>query len=390
LVCDKRDSTQQRRQILPEKSPENTQKIERNSEHMKKLFALVLVLAMALAIAAPALAATGWDALPEEEETYADFEMVAQKYEYYSSTTGGYGVNGTYFANWDDNKGIVKDTMGRVYFEVTLPTATDAAKLYPGVNFSNLAISVKITNVKGVAPVDLTAATVNYAPALLTDDINSSSVYAPAAVTKTLGAAEQTVKLMYVFAAASAADVVATVTITAGNTTLPATFLYQGVEITAAAASATSYTFTTDDGVMTFETNSADKIQRVFLNDGTTTYQVLVDINGVISFKDGIASIQVGDTGYTALKGLYDFFMGALGFSWDGTAKYMNDDLILLNLIKGATGSASVKFPAGYQSIVDPTVNPPQTGDATTVVGFVMIALALVAAAVVTAKKVRA
>jgi len=355
---------------------------------MKKLFALVLVLALALAIAAPAFAATGWDALPTETETYDDFAMVAEKYEYYQSTSGGFGVNGVYFADWDDSKGIVKDTLGRVYFEATLPTATDAAALYPGVDFANLTINLKLTNVKGVADCAITAVP-NYFPALATANISTKNVYS-VDVAKTLGVAEQTAKFMFVFAAASAADVLATISITAGDTTLPATFLYKGVTITAAKASATTYTFTTTTGVMTFEVGAGDKIQRLFLNNGTTNYQVLVDINGVISFKDGAASIQVGDGAYAALKTLYDFFMGALGFQWDGSVKYMNSDLILLNLIEGASGSASVKFPAGFQSIVDPTVQPPQTGDATTVVGFVMIALALVAAAAVTVKKVRA
>jgi hypothetical protein len=368
---------------------------------MKKLFALVLVLAMALAIAVPALAATGWDALPDEEETYVDFQMVAAKYEFYGSTAAGYAANGTYYANWDDSKGIVKDTMGRVYFEAVIPSAADVAALYPGVDFSNLKVSVKITNVKAAAACTLGVGTVTDPAALTATPTSGSNKYTFTAdltvLPPTGSQGEQTLKAMYVFSAASAADVVATISITAGATALPATFLYKSVTVTAAVAAApdttnysADYVFSTSAGRMLFDTTS-DKIQRVFLDNGTTVYQVLVDVNGVISFKNGTnPSIQSGDTGYTALKDLYDFFMGALGFQWDGTAKYMNSALILLNLIKGATGSAKVVFPAGYQSIVDPTVQPPQTGDATTVVGFVMIALALVAAAVVTVKKVRA
>jgi LPXTG-motif cell wall-anchored protein len=206
---------------------------------------------------------------------------------------------------------------------------------------------------------------------------------------------------MYVFRAASAADVVATITVKAGATALGATanFKYGGTTINAAAAvvdgtlGTTTFPFiVTATDAMRFETStSTAKIQRVYLVYGAITYQVLVDVNGVISFKNGTnPSIQVGDTDYAAMKARYDFFMGALGFSWDGTAKYMNAALILKNLIPGATGTVGVTFPAGYQSIVDPSVQPPQTGDATTVVGFVMIALALVAAAVVTVKKVRA
>jgi hypothetical protein len=191
---------------------------------------------MALAIAAPALAATGWDALPEEEDTYVDFEMLAAKYEYYSSTSGGYGANGTYYANWDDNKGVVKDTLGRAYFEASTPSAADVLALYPGVDFTNLKAKVTITNVKGVASVNLAASPVNFVPALDIAGIDNKNVF-----TATFPLALDTdYEYMYVFAAASAADVVATITITAGDTTLPATFLYKGVTLTADA--------TTDNG----------------------------------------------------------------------------------------------------------------------------------------------
>ncbi len=364
---------------------------------MKKLFALVLVVAMALAIALPALAATGWDKPEVDPEEHDDFAMTAQKYEWYSSSSSGYGADGNYFADWDDKKGVVKDTLGRAYFTVTLPTAADAAALYPGVDFSNLSVSIKITNVKAVQEIDLTAGTVDYAPTLSTSITGFDAAKKLFSGTKTppaLTTAAQTVKYMYVFRAADAANVVATISITAGDDTLPATFLKGTTTITAATPSANEYTFTvTATDLMTFTTNaSTDKIEHVYLTSGADKYEVLVGIGGAISFKlqgSSDPALQSG-TVYDGLKARYDFFMGALGFAWDGTAKFMTEDLIIDNLIKHASGSASVTFPGGYQSITDPSVNPPQTGDATTVVGFVMIALALVAAAAVTVKKVRA
>jgi len=373
---------------------------------MKKLFALVMVLAMALAIAMPTLAATGWDKPATPPPTYDDFEMAADKYEYYSASAGGYGANGVYFPKWDDKKGIVKDTLGRVVFRFTLPKKADAEALYPGVDFSaGVTVTFKITNIKGLSYVDTAT---NFFPALITEAATISKNVYKDSVTLPLGTAAADKEYMFVFAAASAADVVASITISAGDDELAATFVYNKVVVTADKTTANGCDFifstTTDlrcgqrrtEDALLFDVDSADKIQRVFLLNGTTYYQVLVDVNGVISFKDGNASIQVGDVAngtlpaYATLKARYDFFMGALGFAWDGTAKYMNEDLILDNLVKGASGSASVTFPAGYQSIVDPTVKPPQTGDASTVVGFVMIALALVAAAAVTVKKVRA
>jgi LPXTG-motif cell wall-anchored protein len=362
--------------------------------NMKKLFSLVLVLAMALAIAVPALASTGWDKPEPTPTSYDDFAMTAAKYEWYSATTGGYGANGVYFPNWNDSKGIVRDTLGRVYFTATLPKASDAAALYPGVDFSNLTVKITITNVKGVQFVDLSASPIDYAPALSTAGISSKNVFT-ATATGTLGTSTQTLKYMYVFQAADAADVVASITITAGAVALPTTFLYKSVQVTAAAdtTGCGDWMFTAGSDKAIFDTDSSDKIQRMFIASGTAVYQVLVDVNGAISFKNGNASIQYGDAGYSALKTIYDFFMGALGFQWDGTVKYMNAALIVKNLVKTASGSASVTFPGGYQSIVtptDPTVQPPQTGDATTVVGFAMIALALVAAGIVTVRKVRA
>lgn len=372
---------------------------------MKKLFALVMVLAMALAIAMPTLAATGWDKPATTPPTYDDFEMAASKYEWYATSTGGYGANGVYFPDWDDKKGVVQDTLGRVYFEYVIPTAADVAALYPGVDFSNLTVKVKITNVKAVKAVDLTATPVVYDPVLGTSGIDSKGVFtatltAPAPQSGT-GAKAQALDAMFVFRAAKAADVVATITISAGAAALPTTFLYKTKTINVGPASASElaaysadwsfwFPLTSGYSAVLFDTDSADKIQRVFLLSGSTYYQVLVDVNGAITFKNGDASLQVGQDGYATLKAEFDFFMGALGFAWDGTAKYMTSQLILDNLIKSASGSASVTFPAGYQSIVDPTVKPPQTGDASTVVGFVMIALALVAAAAVTVKKVRA
>ncbi len=365
---------------------------------MKKLFALVMVLAMAFAIAMPTLAATGWDKPATTPPTYDDFEMAVDKYEYYSASAGGYGANGVYFPNWDDKKGIVKDTLGRVVFSFVLPKLADAQALYPGVDFTQpVTVNFKITNIKGVQ----NATSANFYPTLSTDPsfFSSSKNQYTGELTYTLGTAEIEGEYMFVFAAASAADVVATMTISAGDDELAATFVYSKVVVTADATTLNGCDFifkTTDQDALLFDVDSADKIQRVFLLNGGVYYQVLVDVNGVISFKDGNASIQVGDPAtetlpaYATLKGRYDFFMGALGFAWDGTAKYMNEDLIVDNLVKGASGSASATFPAGYQSIVDPTVKPPQTGDASTVVGFVMIALALVAAAAVTVKKVRA
>ena len=89
---------------------------------------------------------------------------------------------------------------------------------------------------------------------------------------------------------------------------------------------------------------------------------------------------------------MMDRICNAMGFSYSGRA-YMNETLIEKNLGTVVEGSDSLVYASGYIQELetdDPSVNPPQTGDNASVVGFVMIAIALVAAAAVTVKKVRA
>jgi LPXTG-motif cell wall-anchored protein len=52
--------------------------------------------------------------------------------------------------------------------------------------------------------------------------------------------------------------------------------------------------------------------------------------------------------------------------------------------------SVKITYPSGAVVVSPPSVEPPQTGDAGTLVGFVMIALALAAAGYALVRKVRA
>ena len=106
---------------------------------------------------------------------------------------------------------------------------------------------------------------------------------------------------------------------------------------------------------------------------------------------DGGTAIITGDE-YRDVKAVLDNILTQMGFEYSGRA-YITDKLITKNLGTIVEGSASLTYPTGYvQELVtdDPSVKPPQTGDNASVVGFVMIAIALVAAAAVTVKKVRA
>ncbi len=94
-------------------------------------------------------------------------------------------------------------------------------------------------------------------------------------------------------------------------------------------------------------------------------------------------------TQYNALKAVYDKVFKFLGFEYD-EANYMTNDHFEYYFGTIIARSEKITYPNG--NIVVAPVSPelPQTGDNASIVGFAMIAVALVAAAVVTVKKVRA
>ena len=140
-----------------------------------------------------------------------------------------------------------------------------------------------------------------------------------------------------------------------------------------------------------FYTNDNGQLQncKVVLND--QAYLVLDSFAGDIEFsEDGGAIVTNPDT-KRDIKAVLDTFLDAMGFEYSGRA-YITDRLIVKNLGTIVESDISLVYPTGYVQLVtsDPSVKPPQTGDNASVVGFVMIAVALVAAAAVTVKKVRA
>lgn len=387
---------------------------------MKRIFAAILVFAMAFALALPALAASGWDKPEPKPGDYEDFVLSAEKYEYYASASSGYPADGRYFARWDDKKGIVKDTLGRVHFQVTLPSYDDAKALYPNVMFEYIMLTVTytITNVKAVAEVDLLAGDVNYYPAPIPLDPADKNVFS-VSFPVWLEDKPKDLEAMFVFAAASDKEVVASVEVSlktglwsmnqeqpqlAASTVIPPNpyYIYQSKALRAAYTSGPDAAYgeflfvDEEENALIFDVDDDDRIQRIYVSPvsgsgyGYDYYQVFLDVNGRIAFKYLGVSVQEGDDDYAELKEMYDFFMGSLGFKWDGTTKYMNEELIIANLLPKFSNKATVVFPAGYPAVVNPSVAPPQTGDVSTVVGFAMIVLALAAGAVVTVKKVRA
>ena len=151
----------------------------------------------------------------------------------------------------------------------------------------------------------------------------------------------------------------------------------------------------TDTG-MIFQTNGDDQLEAAWvLLDATEAdgeQYLIVDSFGEVRFLKVSDNTTATGKELEEVKAMMDQICNAMGFTYSGRA-YMNEDLIEENLGTVVEGKDSLVYPTGYvQQLVtnDPSVKPPQTGDNASVVGFVMIAVALVAAAAVTVKKVRA
>ncbi len=127
---------------------------------------------------------------------------------------------------------------------------------------------------------------------------------------------------------------------------------------------------------------------KVRIKYGEYTYNVGRTVTNDIAFWNGNDVTSTGDL-YKEIKADFDAYFKALGFGYEG-ANYMTTKNFADKFGTIAYDSSEYAWAAGAV-IVDPNApKPPQTGDASTVAGFVMIALALVAAAAVTVKKVRA
>ena len=121
-------------------------------------------------------------------------------------------------------------------------------------------------------------------------------------------------------------------------------------------------------------------------------YKVTKGFNNTLEFVGTDGNNITSGTLYNALKAVMDEIYGVLGFDYDG-AKYMTRahyEQFFGTVMEGTDG---LTYPTGYVAELvtdDPSAKPPLTGDNASVVGFVMIAIALIAAAAVTVKKVRA
>lgn len=130
-----------------------------------------------------------------------------------------------------------------------------------------------------------------------------------------------------------------------------------------------------------------DKSKPIMISyDGNLYAIVKSTVNTLAFMKDG----KYADGAvYNNLKAVYDKVFGFLGFDYE-EANYMTNDHFEHYFGRIMADDKKITYPNGSVIVnpVDP--NLPQTGDNASIIGFAMIAVAMVAAAVVTFKKVRA
>ena len=130
-----------------------------------------------------------------------------------------------------------------------------------------------------------------------------------------------------------------------------------------------------------------DKSKPVMISyDGNLYAIVKSTVNTLAFMKDG--KYAEGAV-YNNLKAVYDKVFGFLGFDYE-EANYMTDDHFEHYFGRIMADSKQITYPNGSVIVNPATPDLPQTGDNASIVGFAMVVVAMVAAAVVTFKKVRA
>ena len=378
---------------------------------MKKLFALVLALAMALAIAIPTMAA-GWDPIKVDEDpaTAISFKL------YGLETKENTAVLGSLYQELTATYPLVKGTPVHFMVVVSIPAEADLS-----------AANVKLLAARGLK---VKVATDYIQIDTVSTYITKLSDGSEAGTTKdvAVGAKSWSTTLMGVvgndsrgyqykfefWGQGTTGGKDATVKASVGyyNVWEGDTFVAYNAKgtksftVTAAGVdAATEGTFSINDGKNTVvfpvkdgyvndDAGSAIKLTVANGGKGDGTYYVTrstASNGGYIFRASDTEAWGVSDTTgkYEAIKAVFDNFLALLGFQYDGSNAMTKEHFVkYFGTIDEVVNT--LVYPAGYVTVTNPTVEPPQTGDATTVVGFVMIALALVAAAVVTVKKVRA
>lgn len=348
---------------------------------MKKLFALVLSLALVVAFAVPALA-TGWATL-ETAPVYKDLSIAVYGLNTYANTS----KVGTLYEELSASYPLVEGTDVHFLVELTVPYGNLTPAVQKLIKNVGLDVEIALSNLKISKDV-----VTNVPDGVETkDDCITKTFWNPDYAAKTV------VWTWEVWAKAKAAK--------EGKVVATAGFYnkWDGQQMKIYNAKGKlAYTVShTDDLSKFFVSNgdatvafpvSNDKINKngIKINYEETDYVIAVGshANGSVDFLNNDTWVAAGSLYNTLLENYKDIF-GFLGFEY-ADCDYMTREHYTKFFSLIGEVSASYVWSAGSVVVAPVTPELPQTGDNASIVGFAMIAVAMIAAAVVTVKKVRA
>ena len=352
---------------------------------MKKILTLAIALVMVFAIAAPAFA-SGWDIDPEPAKELKDITLAIDALSLEKDATAGWNDGaGKAYSILEKTYPVIAGTKVHAVITVTIPkkaNLSDDMIRYMAKNLLKLKIETSnLENVKIEAAgtngwKDADAANVIVFGAgnegyTFTFEVwgNAEKSDKDAKIVAKLGVYNEWVDDVFKFEK--------------GDEEYTVVNVNNSFKITSTSKAVVEF-FVKDDGAI--DTTKAIEV------DGCPITKQVDNTLAFVGKDSGKVFSDPTDATYKKLKAQLDEILAVLGFDYEG-AKYMQEDHFTKFFGTVMEGTDGLTYPAGYIAELvtdDPSVNPPQTGDNASVVGFVMIAVALVAAAAVTVKKVRA
>lgn len=376
---------------------------------MKKLFALVLSLALVVAFAVPALA-SGWAQLDWHIPVYKDITLTLTGLDLVQNTS----AVGSLYAPLSTYYPVVKNSRVHFYAEVVLP---DADQLSPAMK--SLLAKWKLDLNIAVNAITLDDTFTQYKDKALAGTYNVASYgNVKEGFTVSFGTSEYTAgsKTTWGYECwgtvnADGKDAVVNASIGFYNkfkngimeidnnmdgindfivinnkttNTIPALGDGYIVDVcTSTGASNYMYVFFPTSG------DKVDKTRPILICANSTDGEFAIT-KSVVQNPDFLKNNTYANaTQYNALKAVYDKVFKFLGFEYD-EANYMTNDHFEYYFGTIMAQSQKITYPNGSVIVNPVTPELPTTGDNASIVGFAMIAVALVAAVVVTVKKVRA
>ena len=409
---------QKQAQAKPGVIPGNTNKefFERKLDKMKKLFALVLSLALVVAFAVPALA-SGWAQLDTQVDNFKNITMDLYGLEIYPDTS----AIGSLYAPLSTYYPIVKNSRVHFVLEINLPKAKNVS---PAME--------RLFNKKGLEVyVETSFIDLDKKVTLYLDSKEDKTMKVPAYAVNTTASAfacEIPGDVTLSYGSNYKFEFTGTVNKDGKDATVYANVGFynnwddEGTkdwmfvdnngdgynEYLVARGGANKWfhihtwdnaTNTYGNGLFFYTTHdTSDKHAMVDYNKGVqvyyggTEYTITKTVNNIVAFRltsDTTNTLITEGALYNALVGVCEKIFGFLGFKYE-EALYMTEDHFTHYFGKIDALEKTITYPTGNVVVAPVTPELPQTGDNASIVGFAMIAVALVAAAVVTVKKVRA